>query len=325
MFANHTQIIWPNASVHLFLIILLLLIDLLNQCNNCEQGKLAVMGLTGGEMDSLLQITKLLFKEKLSNPLERECWRTHVNIVHLLQQESFNANDLTTLERATKRWKYLMVKLYGNVIEQPQATNVRQTKKAQSTSNAASTRAAATMSEKLLSFKFPNFEVVQHWPEIIRFLGPPWVQDTSLWEQQHLAAKTTVHHTNQINTKQAILIKVQSFMLHVLFFILAHIITCQQTHQKDAVVRHQAYAGLPSMVPTVQCKEPYTLSVDFDVVLDITQDHKWNLIDTVECEIGKSVRINHDSITSHKSAHFYGHFLQPGKAMALPCVSPRST
>jgi hypothetical protein len=100
-------------------------------------------------------------------------------------------------------------------------------------------------------------------------------------------------------------------------FILAHIIVRQQTHQKDAVVRHQAYAGLPSMVPTVQRKEPYTLSVDFDVVTDITQDRKRNLIDAVEREIGESVRIDHDSITSHKSAHFYGHFLRPGNGVAL--------
>ncbi len=81
------------------------------------QGKVAVAGLTGGEMDSFLQIAELLFRERVSNPQEHQCWRIHVNIVCLLQQDSFTANDLDELERATKRWKHLMVKLYGTVAE----------------------------------------------------------------------------------------------------------------------------------------------------------------------------------------------------------------
>jgi hypothetical protein len=38
------------------------------------QGKVVVVGLTGGEMDSFLQVAELLFKECMSNPQECECW-----------------------------------------------------------------------------------------------------------------------------------------------------------------------------------------------------------------------------------------------------------
>jgi hypothetical protein len=76
-----------------------------------------VAGLTGGEMDSFLQITELLFKEWVSDPQERKCWRLHVDIVRLLQQETYDAIDLNNLEMMTKRWKYLMVKIYSGVAE----------------------------------------------------------------------------------------------------------------------------------------------------------------------------------------------------------------
>jgi hypothetical protein len=84
------------------------------------------------------------------------------------------------------------------------------------------------------------------------------------------------------------------------------------------VVRHLAYAGLPSTRSAqVERKEPYTLSVHADTVADITRDRKRNLIDAVERELGKGVEIAHDEITSHKSAHYYGHFLRPGDGIAL--------
>jgi hypothetical protein len=82
-----------------------------------QQGKLVVAGLTGGEMDSFLQIAELLFREWVSDLEECKCWCIHVDIVCLLQQDSFTANNLNKLERATKRWKHLMVKLYGGIAE----------------------------------------------------------------------------------------------------------------------------------------------------------------------------------------------------------------
>ena len=68
-------------------------------------------------MDSFLQVTKLLFRELVSNPQEHKCWHIHINIIHLLQQDSFSANDLNKLKKLTKRWKHLMVKLYGGIAE----------------------------------------------------------------------------------------------------------------------------------------------------------------------------------------------------------------
>jgi hypothetical protein len=171
---------------------------------------LVVVGLTGGEMDSFLQVAELLFREQVSDPQECKCWRIHVNIVCLLQQDSFSANDLDKLEKLTKRWKHLMVKLYGGVAEQQCATSSKK-KWSKKCSQMAEMVASDMMTsrEKPLSFSFPNFKVTQHWPELIRFLSPPWVQDTPLWEQWHLMAKMTACRTNQINTEWAILIKVR--------------------------------------------------------------------------------------------------------------------
>ncbi|ELR13517.1 uncharacterized protein ACA1_247210 [Acanthamoeba castellanii str. Neff] len=260
-FANRTQIVRRNPN-----------------------GKVVVAGLTGGEMDSFLQVAELLFKERVSDPQERECWQIHVDI----------------LEKLTKRWKHLMVKFYGGVAERQRATSLKKTrlkKRSKKWSRTAETVASDMMTsgEKPLSFKFPNFEVAQHWPELIRFLGPPWVQDTRLWEQRHLAAKMTAHRMNQINTERAILVK---------------------THQKDAVIRHRAYAGLPRVSSVDGSrKEPYTLSVR-GTTTSITRDRRRNLFDAVSRELGEGVQIV-DDITSHKSAHYYGHFLRPGDGIAL--------
>ena len=173
-------------------------------------------------MDSFLQIAELLFKERVSDLEERECWRIHVDIVRLLQQDSFDPNDLNNLEKMTKRWKYLMVKIYGGVADQQQATTSKKTqlkrKRSWTTKKAASM--ATMMSKKLLSFKFPNFKVAQHWQELIRFLSPPWVQDMRLWEQRHLMAKMTARCTNQINTELVILVKV--WLLCVLPLLFTH-------------------------------------------------------------------------------------------------------
>ena len=48
----------------------------------------------------------------------------------------------------------------------------------------------------------------------------------------------------------------------------------------------------------------------------IMNDCRHNLFDSVSCELGEGVQIA-DNITSHKSAHYYSHFLQPGNGIAL--------
>ena len=53
-----------------------------------------VAGLTGGEIDSFLQVAELLFKEQVSDLQELKCWQVHVDIVWLLQQDGFNTVDL---------------------------------------------------------------------------------------------------------------------------------------------------------------------------------------------------------------------------------------
>ncbi|ELR18687.1 uncharacterized protein ACA1_394530 [Acanthamoeba castellanii str. Neff] len=97
----------------------------------------------------------------------------------------------------------------------------------------------------------------------------------------------TAHRMNQINTERAILVK---------------------THQKDTVIRHRAYTGLPHMSSVDgSWKEPYTLSVH-GTTTSIMRDRRRNLFDTVSRELGEGVQIV-DDITSHKLAHYYGHFL----------------
>jgi hypothetical protein len=62
---------------------------------------------------------------------------------------------------------------------------------------------------------YPNFEVCEHWIELIDFLGPPWLQNTRLWEQGHSAAKKTAQRTNMRNITRDILIKVPSYPLTI--------------------------------------------------------------------------------------------------------------
>jgi hypothetical protein len=90
-----------------------------------------------------------------------------------------------------------------------------------------------------------------------------------------------------------------------------------KTHQKDAVVQHQAYAGLPVGPTQGERKEPYTLSVQAKTVRNITRDWKQNLVNAVTHELGKGINIAFDKITSHKSAHYYGHFLRLGDGIAV--------
>jgi len=46
------------------------------------------------------------------------------------------------------------------------------------------------------------------------------------------------------------------------------------------------------------------------------RDRRRNLFNAVSRELGEGVQIAND-ITSHKSAHYYSHFLQPGDGIAL--------
>lgn len=145
------------------------------------QNNITVAGFTGGEMDSFLQVAELLFAELLTDPEEVYCWTLHVDLVRLLESDSFTPSQRATLRTKTIEWKALMVKLYGEVQVQGAP----------------------------LSFAFPNFELVEHWADQIEFLGPPWFQDTKLWERCHLAAKRIVGRSNRRDTERDILLKVR--------------------------------------------------------------------------------------------------------------------
>ncbi len=78
------------------------------------------------------------------------------------------------------------------------------------------------------------------------------------------------------------------------------------------------YTGLPSTSPSKgPHQEPYTLTMSVTAVANIMSNHKHNLNDAVEREVGKGSKIAYNHITSHNSAYYYGHFLQSGDSIAL--------
>ncbi len=146
----------------------------------CSQNKVVVAGLTSGEMDSFLQIAELLFAGVILDD-ELACWSLHVDIVQQLEASSYSVDDLTTLMAMIILFKSAMVRLYADVRD---------------------------LAGKLLSVIFPNLELASHWPDQIRFLGPPWCQDTKLWEQCHLPARVTLTRMNQRFCERDVLGKV---------------------------------------------------------------------------------------------------------------------
>lgn len=271
-------------------------------------------------MDSFIQVAELVLMPLVSNPVERECWRLHVDIVYLLQQRCFSQADLATLETKINKWRTMMVDLYGEVEDRRRTGGSRKKGKKAKKKKKAKKRKKRTKDnradreedtddaddtddsdendaddKKCLSFKFPNFEVAGHWPRLIRFLGPPWFQDTRLWEHRHLAAKTTARRTNQHNTELAILTK---------------------THEKDAISRHASYAGKSDVITPAR-RTPYSLTTKSEKITDIGQGRKHTLRLAVHRELGPAVSIDFNGITSRSGAHFYGHLLRPGNGILL--------
>ena len=70
-------------------------------------------------------------------------------------------------------------------------------------------------SSKLLSFELPNFKVISHWAEQIRYLGPPWLQLTRLWEQKHQECKLVMCKMNMKHLDKSVLIHVCTIRFHL--------------------------------------------------------------------------------------------------------------
>jgi hypothetical protein len=283
-------------------------------------------------MDSFIQVAELLFMPLVRDTQEIVCWRLHVDIVRFLQRESFTSQDLEKLGSMILRWKRMMVELYGDVKDQ-RKTKTRKTKKAKKNETGATAESDDTAN---VSFNFPNFEVCEHWPELIRFLGPPWFQDTRLWEQRHLSAKTTARRTNQQATERAVLIKVttphartHAHNAHVSPHAQrtqcahnAHTVTKLtfygvQTHEKDAVDRHHFYehGEFLSEEREVVGRQPYSLTTVGKVVTDLTAGQMRMLQLAVDRECGSGTRIGR--MTTHHSAHYFGHCLRAQNAVVV--------
>jgi hypothetical protein len=56
-----------------------------------------------------------------------------------------------------------------------------------------------------LATDFPNFGAIEHWPELIWYIGPAWLQSTNLWEHQHLDCKLCAQNTNKKETERDVL------------------------------------------------------------------------------------------------------------------------
>jgi hypothetical protein len=167
-------------------------------------------------MESIAQIAEILFRGLVEDERELLAWQQHADIIDILRLEAPSEEDLSELESLTLKWKKLMVKLYGGVVEwrQHKWKGKKRRRKKMTTKDAATARmvkarrrqaatssqagtieeeseeedhgnheaeeegvsTAATAKEKPLSFSFPNFEWCEHWAEQIRFLGPVWFQ-----------------------------------------------------------------------------------------------------------------------------------------------------
>lgn len=147
-------------------------------------------------MSSLLQVLEVCLRGLIMSP-ELECWTVHIDIVRMLfDNEEWSDEALERLSKATLLWKTKMVGLYGRVRTKETTKGKRATQENEPT-------------ETTLSFSFPNFETCEHWADAIKFIGPPMFQDTTLWEQRHLAAKRLCRRTNQRNVTRDVLVKVR--------------------------------------------------------------------------------------------------------------------
>jgi hypothetical protein len=170
-------------------------------------------------MESLMQVLEVCLLGLVKDKKELDCWRLHLDIVDLLNHESFNEEELKRLTAMTLQWKQSMVDLYGDVRmingkkEKRKTVNGKRKRKrsAKDDDKEEEEVIPATPTSpvgKKLSFSFPNFETCEHWEQQIAFLGPPWFQDTKLWEQRHQDARRTTRRTNQCNITADVLIKV---------------------------------------------------------------------------------------------------------------------
>jgi hypothetical protein len=76
-----------------------------------------VTSLTGGEMESLLQVLKVCLRGLLQQD-ELKCWTTHINIMRLLRDsEEWTDEVLQRLTDDTLAWKAQMFNLYGRTME----------------------------------------------------------------------------------------------------------------------------------------------------------------------------------------------------------------
>lgn len=156
-------------------------------------------------MESLIQVLEACLLDLGLPQSELECWQQHIDLIALLNQDSFSTTDLDMIHSLALKWKRSMVQLYGDFIP-PECTKTHKRKKHQSTRHKKPLTPAKP--PKPLSFNFPNIETIEHWRELIDFLGPPWFQSTKLWEQRHLVAKATARRTNMRNITRDVLTNV---------------------------------------------------------------------------------------------------------------------
>lgn len=151
--------------------------------------------LVGDQMETILQIIEECLIS-LAHPDDLACWRAHVNLVELLRKPSFSESDLADLTMAIDDFKSRFHQVHADVCD------VIRTRK----------DGVATSVSKLLNLQFPNFGVLEHWPDQIRFLGAPSFQSTKVWEHRHLDSKRCCHNTNQKEFERDVMIRVRSLM-----------------------------------------------------------------------------------------------------------------
>jgi hypothetical protein len=134
------------------------------------QGRLALVSLKGGEMDTLMQVIEIVLCGLVDNK-DMAAWQLHVDILVMLLCDTHSQHYLVELQHLIAMSPTMMRLDSSN---QPDDDEVH---------GASATPSDVAMERTLNLLNIPNFKTISHVPEQISFLGPMWFQDTILYEQ----------------------------------------------------------------------------------------------------------------------------------------------
>jgi hypothetical protein len=76
----------------------------------------SMVQLTGGEMESLVQVLEVCLLKLVTEPQELKCWEIHIDILRQLARDELSDADLAHLHNMTLEWKEMIYDLYHEVL-----------------------------------------------------------------------------------------------------------------------------------------------------------------------------------------------------------------